>query len=232
MTESIAGESKRLETEKYAEAYVRDFQRLSNLRRSPQSQVAPQKTLRLHDIITNGYALPHDAHYGTVAWPVLDTSMHESAAHYLPRLLVSMGHDHAYPADLIAILAGLSVNTCWNACLEGEDNAYALAASVVQYAEKHTGFSMARAAVPAVCKLLNGWLAPSIPWEKLPKPEDLCKHLFGEAWCHFNFPATSDTADRISRERPPFVPGVCPCQDGQSAAFGVEPLPGDLNGVP
>lgn len=61
-----------------------------------------------------------------------------------------------------------------------------------------------------VCKLLNEWLRPAVNWNHLPEVNIMAMHFFGEVWCALRDPDPAEfSGDIVSRERPPFIPGLC-----------------------
>lgn len=139
-------------------------------------------------------------------------------------------------APRVALLAGLGLHDCWQQCLQDEASARNLAVQLLQYIE---GFSKTdliyETADPHVAKILSAWLG--LPAAAVtPGPVTVCQSLFGDAWCSFYLPdgaidapgegwkMLAKIADIEDRERPPFLPGLCPSQDGILSV----PLPEDL----
>jgi hypothetical protein len=132
-----------------------------------------------------------------------------------------------YADDAPSILSGLYASGAWRRCILQESTAYNLAAVTLCHLETFSdddGFN--KLTQPAVCRLLNEWLRPPGRWNKVPDVESGVIHMFGDAWCALRDPAGQGglTGAVVHRERPPFLPGLCPAQDGILSA----PLPDDV----
>lgn len=105
------------------------------------------------------------------------------------------------------------------------DQTYAMAVAILTYADAF--WSQAKADVAAsepVCNMLNNWLKPATPWEKLPGDAEIAELLFGAAWILLADNENFVLADIVRRERPAFLPGLCPAQLQPGSAT----LPADL----
>jgi hypothetical protein len=146
----------------------------------------------------------------------------------LPVILTQMG-DSLPSMQRMSILAGLRKYDCWRNCLVSDVGAYALAGAIVRYIDDYWDEGkLDRLAAPHVCALLNAWLKPSEPWEKLPGVVTLCQSMFGTAWCVLSLPddcldvfggaevrrlASTYYVDQlVLAARPPFLPGLCQFQ--------------------
>jgi hypothetical protein len=155
----------------------------------------------------------------------------------LPRLLVGMGPDPTAPVDVTFVLAGMWRHDCWRSCLQSEDAAYVLAAGLIGYLETYLpSYQPDFVAADDICALLNAWLRPPTPWQSIPSAGEACSHLFNNGWCAMRLPEEeSDIPDSllirgryitelITKERPPFLLGLCPAQQRAQSV----PLPDDL----
>jgi hypothetical protein len=134
----------------------------------------------------------------------------EEAASYLYRLLTEP-EIQAYRADEIAsMLSGVSQYDCTKMFLQTEDSTYRLAYAVIYWFESRSGSALDGTIMSGIDKILSGWLTPDEP-DKIWSPGDVCRHLFGDAWCEFALPNVEPghVGEHIYTVRPTFVPGVC-----------------------
>jgi hypothetical protein len=126
-----------------------------------------------------------------------------------------------------ALFAGLSRHNCWKQCLCTEESTRIFAFRILSFIETYLELSATeKALAPHIAKILSGWL--SLPDSiAMPGPITVCRNLFGNAWCSFFLPEDAiddlgkswmlvvNIADIVARERPPFLPGLCPAQERQ-----------------
>jgi hypothetical protein len=134
--------------------------------------------------------------------------------------------------SLLAILAGLHRYDCWRACLSTEEGADALASALVLcVASYEPGGMLDEAVAGDVIAILNAWLSPTHPWDKMPEDVVLvCEKLFGVAWCSLSLSnATRDLvgveiAYVVCKQAPQLMPGLCQAQNNSAPML----LPADL----
>jgi hypothetical protein len=145
------------------------------------------------------------------------------AGPYLLSLLIAIA-PHPWAAKQLApVLSGISCNRGLTDCLETEEGAYAMATALTGYLEHYRdGCHLDMATAYQVLVLLNEWAMPAERWSMLPSPGDFCRRIFSEAWCSialpngaYILPEQSESrqrvvADMLVRDRPPFLPGMCP----------------------
>jgi hypothetical protein len=141
----------------------------------------------------------------------------EDARTYLPRLLTAAGD----PFEQATLLDGLCRHGRWRDCIETISGAYELADAIFGY----LAFSwISRPLVihtkHSVLSMLNEWLKPSTPWTDLPGDFDVCRQMFSPVWCDLALPDQTASPTHllensgsaacyiVSRERPPFLPGL------------------------
>jgi hypothetical protein len=128
----------------------------------------------------------------------------------------------------MSLIDGLSRNNRWRACVLDNDLAHDLAfvlatatAAMGPLAgfRKNTIYKTVLA--PAVCKMLNAWLAPSEAFKEPPTVSVLARAMFGDPWCAINGIDGCDAyeaADIIRASRPRFLVGLVPTQSGEDIA--------------
>jgi hypothetical protein len=124
--------------------------------------------------------------------------------------------------ETISLLVGLSRRQALAYALSTERSSYALACAVLQFIEDDrakTRFN--KYAAPFVRDILNDWIHLEAPRSQLPVASYVVRHLFGEAWSMFAENDTGLLCNLVARQRPPFLPGLCPPQDRVLSA----PLP-------
>lgn len=116
----------------------------------------------------------------------------------------------------LAILEGFVRNDRWRACLTDSNSAGALAhvvMSVARYiqimrpANKSGGWP--QVAEPVVCKLLNAWLEPAVPYTESPAIDMLVPLLFGSDWLAVASALVDmSPGDLVTALRPPVLPSL------------------------
>jgi hypothetical protein len=167
------------------------------------------------------------------ALPVVAAEDKAATLAALPHLLtlVQIVGDRMAITDMHSILTGLHSAGGWEECLSAESTTYALAVSLYyaigtfQYIEAQDW-----CAKPAVLQILNQWLKPGNAWVDVPVASEVAGAMFGEIWADLVIREieTSDMSSAlctlIEKERPSFLPGLCPAQD---AILNV-PLPDEI----
>jgi hypothetical protein len=137
----------------------------------------------------------------------------------LARLISELRLEHILNRDMASLLAGAGRYQCWNACSQSYEGAVRLADLILHYIDQYQHYqrSFDEETDSDICDLINGWLKPTVPWEKLPRLYSVCEHMFGDAWCSFSLSAyeslegSSDLGINwlVQKTRPPFLPGLC-----------------------
>jgi hypothetical protein len=125
----------------------------------------------------------------------------------------------------VSLLTGAMRHNCVELNALKDKDARALADTILNFIGYFDNDEIDQQAAPFICVLLNEWLLPSSPWLVLPGPAAVCRAMFGEAWCNFLLPEIDfdtpgissdlfqyDIAAIVKKERPPFLPGLCPGQ--------------------
>lgn len=152
-------------------------------------------------------------------FPVVEPANLGAARLAIPKILTALGSRALARVDVSSLVAGLNRNNCWGECLNRPDDAYALVLAVMIYIDMyHTEFELDVVVEPDVCELLTSWLRPSEPWTKIPTALEVCQHMFGEAWS--GLASAEEAVDliiyEVRRQRPPFLPGLCPLLEPES----------------
>jgi hypothetical protein len=149
------------------------------------------------------------------------------AADYLPAVLVAASSVWVDDAETTSLLGGISRAACLDTCIATVDGAYALAIALVKQIELSSMASKLDSYVtPDALSIMNDWLRPEESWSEFPSAYVLCQHLFGAPWCSLALPSSAKNrpwsgevvsefaCQVVSKQRPPFLPGVCPAQAG------------------
>lgn len=122
--------------------------------------------------------------------------------------------------DGLSILDGLSKNNRWRAALTNIDDAYCLAALLL-----NTTFDGDDVCEALSRGIVNAWLLTDAPFVEYPDLETLSAAFFGDPWTSLVIGEPSffawDVIDTVMAMRPPFVGSLVPCQ----AIDGPLPLP-------
>jgi hypothetical protein len=162
----------------------------------------------------------------TTAWSKVATGDLVVVQAALPRLIgiVNLvGIDNAHVADVCTLVAALYDAGRWRDCLADVSSAYALAASicliVATQADSSSDGENTDEVQPALIAILNDWLDCEYAWPGPRYDVDVAERLFGSAWCEVAMSkvggdaSTTDFCALIGRDRPPFLPGLCPAQE-------------------
>jgi hypothetical protein len=120
--------------------------------------------------------------------------------------------------------------------------AYELSALALLFIDAYMpGDKLDHAVGLGLCLVLDAWLKPASPWTKLPGTGEVARLMFGEAFCALRLPDCVEdqksltimptggfAGDIVWRERPLFLPGLCPAQGD---ILGTQ-LPVDLGPAP
>jgi hypothetical protein len=181
---------------------------------------------------------PYLSAEGVAHFDVMEESTEDIDAlrKYLPRILQGMVFQQDDRFGYTSILIGLALHDCLPNGPKDEETAYALATAIVHYVEDYLPtYDMDLIGEPYVCALLNTWLKPGIPWAAAPGLTEVCRLLFGDAWCALSLPANCEMPNWAFRRkempvvaivesaRPQFLPGLCLSQVNHA-----ELLPDDL----
>jgi hypothetical protein len=114
-----------------------------------------------------------------------------------------------------SVVDGLARGDCWRNCLDSEKLTYVLAAIMLDYvAGYYACFELEAHARQPALSILNAWLIPQAPYVKVPSAVDLARNIFGDAWCTLRLDCDPRAiGSTIYKERPLFLPGLCPAQD-------------------
>lgn len=130
--------------------------------------------------------------------------------------------DHNRYDNITSLLTAVGSQRMWTSFIRNKDSAYVLAGTLLIYMERYKAqWPPDAEALPGVCELLNAWVRPDVPWVDIPAGADVLEHLFGAAWVHFYGADKRNMGDRVFRELPNFLPGLCAGQD----AILSSPLP-------
>jgi hypothetical protein len=162
----------------------------------------------------------------------------------LPLLLASielLGPHDADVSEVHSLLLGIHRLGRWQACLDEEATTYSLASALCFSLGSLWTNEPDRAPVKdVIIGLLNQWLKPSVLWKELPDEDEMVRCTFGDAWAmlakaRLDAENNNDGAEdprymssMIERERPPFLPGLCPAQGAMLSV----PLPDDVGYSP
>jgi hypothetical protein len=152
-------------------------------------------------------------------------------------LTVRSRNDWVDESDSMALFDVLGINDRWRECLLEVDTAHCLVAMLVEFAAIENparayhaiNLELAQIVAPLVLKILNDWLSPAKPYEKLPPPSELARLFFGDFWPEFALdPDVLSTDFRalpksIRTMCPPFIPGLLPAH--------LEPIATDLPSI-
>jgi hypothetical protein len=166
-------------------------------------------------------------HLDVVKYKALPRDNKALFGYTVPKLLVDvMAHLPDDALGVSSLLGGLARSGCWRACLERIESAHALAVAICYFIDTCADICALDTYVEKdVLKIINEWLAPLRPWSKLPPVIVVATELFGSWWCDLALdgvvqepPGQGDwddgyfTAHVIAKNRPPFLPGLCPIQ--------------------
>lgn len=127
-----------------------------------------------------------------------------------------------------SILDGLSENNRWHKCLENEEHAHFLAATLISFysciddliSNDLNHGSLGLVLLPGPLAILNDWTSPPTPHQEVPSVEEVVTSLFGDAWYHLvvDQPGVSQwsISDLIRAHRPPFLQGLGVQMPGQA----------------
>lgn len=145
---------------------------------------------------------------------------------YLPLLLTDMVRGSSLDDSFIALLVGIQEYGCQPGYPVAACDGHALARVLIHYVGAFNSQEMELFAVRHIIDLLNAWVKPDVPWVCLPGVMTLCRTIYGHDWCSMFLPDCHDTVGAycqisvgfeidhiIRKEKPPFMPGLCPEQD-------------------
>jgi hypothetical protein len=126
--------------------------------------------------------------------------------------------------NIASLLWGVDKHKLLDAFTVSEDTSYDLAIAILRFTGFRSNHPLDEFVAPNVLSLLNTWAKPSVAWLTAPKHDVIARALFGTAWWDLaerpSWLNGGFTANIVERERPPFLPGLCPAQDALSV-----PLP-------
>jgi hypothetical protein len=142
----------------------------------------------------------------------------------LPLLLTAIvSRLPAYSSSVSAVLAGINRQNCLYRFLDKPERAYALATGICYYIDTCATSGLDQGVLQDVIELLNKWLKPLDEWMELPSAMEVATKLFGAPWCQLVLPDDVDYPPGsamwsstwllcyvVARERPSFLPGICP----------------------
>lgn len=110
-------------------------------------------------------------------------------------------------SDRMAILDGLGTNDRWRACVDNEDDAYALAWLVTSIALEASADTTAQYA-NTFCTLLAGWTG--VQFLSYPSVDEVTRAMFGEVWCDMVLVSLEpwEVCSFIASSRPALKPGL------------------------
>lgn len=179
-----------------------------------------------------------DPYYGrhTIVAPYAPLDPGETRACF-SLVLEKMRHSGARgTSEWVSMLSG-AMRDASGSAPRSEQSAYDLAALILLFIDCYSPEPIALKVGADVCRMLNAWIKPAVPWTNLPGTGTIVRAMFGAAWCDIRLNDIADdqrsllvlpdggfAGDVVWRERPPFLLGLCPAQD---RAQGV-PLPQGL----
>jgi hypothetical protein len=121
--------------------------------------------------------------------------------------------------DPFGLLNGLARNNRWELCLENLDDAYRFAELLIFFkrfmveVETTNALKLVKSDVCAVVHApLSTWLHLDLSVDEYPSAETLARAMFGDVWSEIVLSTAETGRERfvVSRERPPFLPGLLP----------------------
>jgi hypothetical protein len=150
-----------------------------------------------------------------------------SFADEIPAILVDVvAHLPNNAMGLSSLMGGLARSGCWRACLRTIEGAHALAVAICYFIDTlEESARLDKDVESDVLEIINAWLEPRRPWSKIPPVIAVATALFGSWWCDLalddivqgppgqcHWEDVNFTAHVIAKDRPPFLPGLCPIQ--------------------
>lgn len=185
----------------------------------------------LKELLGCPYTVKNENGTDIMVRPKADPGMMTDIRQCIPLLLDAIIDHRGHADDVASLLAGLHFAGWRETMLASESNAYTLAAASIYFMEAYDEYSaiLFLEVMPAACTILNEWLEPSVPisYAVSPSPRELCRLMFGDAWCDFVLTNVKwrEVVSFVRQSRPPFVPGLCPLQDAELELRADESLP-------